>query len=125
MILKLQDPITRRFVMAEDGSEGGGYTIWLLSLNHLYDKFRKDPTSFKGMVFREITEKGDIRFLRVTSCVHRWVPNPKQRNYPDLKYVSVRFEVIKDLLEATEKLEDHEQVLDKLNAEEKAPESSS
>lgn len=111
--------------MAEPGSEGGGYTIWLLSINHLYDKFRKDPTAFKGMVFREITETKEVRFLKVTSCVHRFVPNPKLRNYPDLKYVSVRFEVIKDILDATEKAEDHEQILDKLNAEEKSEESQS
>jgi hypothetical protein len=105
--------------MAEDGSEGGGWTIWLLSLNHLYDKFRKDPAAFRGMVFREITDTGEVRFLKVTSCVHRFVPNPKQRNYPDLKYVSVRFDVIKNILDATEEAEGHEQILDKLNAEEK------
>ena len=117
-IIKLQDPITKKFVMAEDGSEGGGWTIWLLSLNHLYDKFRKDPAAFKGTVFREITESGEIRFLKVKSCVHRWVPNPKQRNYPDLKYVSVRFDVIKDILDATDLVEEHEKVLDKVNGEE-------
>lgn len=125
MNIKLQDPISKKFLIAQDSSEGGGWTIWVLSINPIFDKVRLDPKKFVGMVFREVTEDNSIRFVRITSCAHRWVPNPKAKGYPDLQFYAVRTEIIKDTLEATDKLEEHEKILDQLNEKENSTSDSS
>jgi hypothetical protein len=118
MNIKLQDPITKAFLIASDHSGNtvsGGWTIWVSSYNKIFDKVRLDPNKFVGMVFREITPDNSVRFVRITQCLYRLVPNPKLKGYPDIEYFAIHTEVIKDTLDATEKIEQHEKLLDTLN----------
>lgn len=116
--ITLQDPISKKFLIATSNPDGSaGLVIWVPSINPIFDKVRKDPHTFQGMIFKEITEDKSVRFVRIKSCAFKWVPNPKANGYPDLQFYAVQTEIIKDTLEATEKLESHEQILDRLNEE--------
>lgn len=114
MNIKLQDPVSKAFLIAE-ANGAGGWVIWIPSINKLFDKLRLEPKKFIGMVFREITPDSSVRFVRITQCLFKWVPNPKLKGYPDLQYYAIYTEIIKDTLEATDKMEEHERLLDKLN----------
>lgn len=117
--ITLQDPISKKFLIATSNPDGStGLVIWVPSINPIFDKVSKDPHKFQGMVFKEImADPSVIRFVRIKTCAFKWIPNPKAKGYPDLQFYAVQTEIIKDPLDATEQLEAHEKVLDKLNEE--------